>query len=92
MKFTIIPDDKTIIINGFGYSELEFIIDANIHAVQWYDDIGEIEYKSELTENGLNKPQNLIIHQYSDFTLALNAWESAKQNELAQQVEVNNGN
>ena len=93
MKFTIIPDDKTIIINGFGYSELEFIIDANIHAVQWYDDIGEIEYKSELTENGLNKPQNLIIHQYSDFKLALDTWELAKQNALiAQQVEVENDN
>ena len=92
MKFTIISDDKTIIVDGFGYSELEFTIDNNIHAVQWYGDIGEIEYKSQLTNGGLIKPQNLIIHQYSDFTLALNAWESAKQNELAQQVEVNNDN
>jgi len=93
MKFTIIPDDQTIIVDGWGFSALEFIIDSNIHAVQWYGQFGEIEYKSELTANGITKPQNLIIHKYSDFKLALDTWELAKQNALiAQQVEVENDN
>jgi hypothetical protein len=83
MKFTIIPDDKTVIIDGLGYSDLKFTIDADIHAVQWYGEIGEIEYKSELTANGVTKPNNLIINKYSAFRSALDAWETAKQVEVS---------
>ena len=43
MKFTIIPDDGFVSKDGVGYSGLTFAIDATIHAVQWYEDLGEIE-------------------------------------------------
>lgn len=47
MRLTIIPDDKSIGINGYFYTniqeDLSWIPD-NIHAVQWYDTWGEIEY------------------------------------------------
>lgn len=94
MKFTIIPDDKTVIIDGLGYSNLEFTIDANIHAVQWYGEFGEIEYKSKISANGFTRAKNVVIDKYSAFRSPLDAWESAKQAELiaAQQVEANDGN
>ena len=89
MKFTIIPDDKTIIVDGFGYSELEFTIDNNIHAVQWYGDIGEIEYKSQLTNGGLIKPHNLIIDTYSQFRDTLAVWQEAKDSVSLQETTTN---
>jgi len=43
---TIVPDDKVIMIDGIGYN-LNYEIDKNIHAIQWYENSGHIEYKDE---------------------------------------------
>ena len=92
MKFTIIPEDKLIIIDGLGYSPLAFKIDANIHAVQWYGEFGEIEYKPEMTPNGVSKPLNKSIMEYSAFEKVLTAWQKAHDLALtAQTTEVQNG-
>ena len=70
MKLTIISDDKTVIIDGV-YKYLEnLVIDANIHAVQWYDTWGEIEYRS--TREG--KPANEIIEDISPFQNVIDLW------------------
>lgn len=92
MKFTIIPDDKTVIIDGLGYSPLAFKIDGNIHAVQWYGEFGEIEYKSEMAHDGVSKPLNKSITEYSAFEKVLTAWQKAHDLALtAQTTEVQNG-
>lgn len=46
---TVIPSDKTIIINGEALI-FDFVADENIHAIQWYDGAGHIEYTSALNE------------------------------------------
>lgn len=72
MKLTIISDDKTVIIDGV-YKYLEnLVIDANIHAVQWYDTWGEIEYRS--TRDG--KPQNEVIEDISPFQNIIDLWQN----------------
>lgn len=63
MRLTIIVDDKLMIIDGNNFNIDTTLIDPNIHAVQWYEDWGEIEYRK--TKNG--KPQNLIIDELSQF-------------------------
>lgn len=48
MKLTIIPDGKIIGIGGTFYENVQqdlSWIPSNVHAVQWYDTWGEIEYK-----------------------------------------------
>ena len=48
MKITIIPSDKSIGIDGEFLLEIEqdfSWIPENVHAVQWYDTWGEVEYK-----------------------------------------------
>lgn len=72
MRLTIISDDKTVIIDGV-YKHLEnLVIDANIHAVQWYDTWGEIEYRS--TRDG--KPQNEVIEDISPFQNIIDLWQN----------------
>ena len=47
MRITLIPSDKTIGIDNEFYRNIEqdfSWIPSNIHAVQWYDTWGEIEY------------------------------------------------
>ena len=46
MKITIIPEDKTVIVDGVAASEIDMSgSDQHIHAIQWQDDKGEIEWK-----------------------------------------------
>lgn len=85
MKFTIIPDDKTIIVDGLGYNNLQFKIDGNIHAIQWYGEFGEIEYKPEMNSDGVRKPLNKSFTDYKKFEKVLSAWHKA--NEAAQGVQ-----
>lgn len=50
MRLTIIPSDKFISIDGQGLLDIEqdlSWIPSNVHAVQWYDTWGEVEYKDE---------------------------------------------
>jgi predicted metal-dependent hydrolase len=47
MRVTIIPEDKFISIDGKGLLNIQHDfswIPQNVHAVQWYDTWGEVEY------------------------------------------------
>ena len=43
---TIIPEDKTVVVDGMGFT-FDFIVDPDIHAIQWDTDSGHIEYNSD---------------------------------------------
>lgn len=48
MRLTVIPDDKTIGIDNHSFLNINddwSWIPPNVHAFQWYDTWGEIEYK-----------------------------------------------
>lgn len=54
MRLTIIPADGSVGENGKFYNDLDLSscnIPGDIHALQWQDDAGWIEYKSPLVEN-----------------------------------------
>lgn len=63
MRITIIPDDAFISVDGKGYFDFDMswipiFNGVPVHAVQWYDDHGEIELKSrdpniEITDLGV---------------------------------------
>lgn len=50
MQLTIIPEDQTIIKDGEAL-KFAFAADAGIHAIQWYDTYGTIEYKAGPAEH-----------------------------------------
>lgn len=63
MRLTIVPVDKTVIIDKNIYSEVDLsAINPSYHAVQWNKDRGEIE----VYENG--RPiENRVINSLEEF-------------------------
>lgn len=54
MKLTIVPGDGSVGENGIFYNGLDLsscAIPADVHALQWQDNAGWIEYNSPLVEN-----------------------------------------
>lgn len=72
MRLTIVPDDKVVIVDGEGYFDVDVSsLDANIHAIQWYDTHGEIEFKDETN--------NEKIEDISFCGPVVSAWGIAKK-------------
>lgn len=71
MRLTIILDDKIVYKNQKAYDGLNLsTVPSNLHALQWYDDYGVLEWK--------DKP-NETITEFPDWASdALVAWEAAE--------------
>jgi hypothetical protein len=79
MKLTIVPIDKKVGVNNYFFSNLDLsacAIPANIHALQWYETEGEVEF----TDNpDRTKPQNELISELPAWANAcINKWNEAK--------------
>lgn len=75
MKLTIIVDDKAVYKDGFSYSNLDLSaanIPLNIHALQWKEDNGWIEYNDGL-------PNEYITSLPSWTNECLTAWQLSKE-------------
>lgn len=48
MRLTIIADDGAVYVDGVAFAVDLSGIDPAIHAVQWNDGLGEIEYRADL--------------------------------------------
>ena len=73
-RITIIVNDKTVSIDGLAKVLPNLVIDSDIHAVQWYENYGEIEFVS--TRDG--KPHNEIFEDISRFQDIIDMWESTE--------------
>lgn len=79
MKLTIVADDKRVGVNDEFIDPIELTqLDQTIHAVQWYGEYGEVEYKTRIENGKLVKPENLLITDMSPFQFAVDAWTNAK--------------
>ena len=67
---TIVPEDKTVVVDGMGFI-FDFIVDPDIHAIQWDTDSGHIEYKSDKFNTTIDsiKEYDLIIAKHGEFKL-----------------------
>ena len=67
---TIVPEDKTVIVDGMGF-KFDFIIDPDIHAIQWDTDSGHIEYKSDKSNITIDSitEYDSIIAKHGEFKL-----------------------
>ena len=76
MKVTIIPDDKSVSVDGKGFGDLDLsFIDSSVHAVQWYETHGEIERRDPITKRMV---ANEVITSIDAFQPAITAWQAAK--------------
>lgn len=81
MKITIIPIDKYIRIDDNSLLEIKedmTWIPTNIHALQWYDTFGEIEYN--------DGTPNEIIEELGIYEQALETFDAEKQRRLREQL------
>jgi hypothetical protein len=77
MKLSIIPSDNAVYIDGKFNQDLTWEdTPENVHALQWNNDKGWIEFVSD--EDG-NKPANEIITELPQWALnAITEWEAAE--------------
>jgi len=79
MRLTIVADDQSVSVDGVHFAPLDLSqIDPAIHAVQWYGEYGEVEYKTSFENGVLVKPKNLIITDITPYQPAVDAWNAAK--------------
>lgn len=80
MRITVIADDKSISIDGETYDKISMPeLPSNIHAIQWYDTFGEIEFKTEVQGNKFIKPENQIITDLNSYSWIAEKHAIAKQ-------------
>lgn len=70
MRLTIVPEDGLVSIDGKAFTVDCSSIDATIHAVQWYDDHGVIEYKTQ---------PPALISVVSTFQTVIDLWIAANE-------------
>lgn len=79
MRLTIIPIDNKVGIDEEFFGSLDLSncnIPSNVHALQWYETEGEIEF---ITNPDRTKPQNEIISELPVWANAcVNKWNEAK--------------
>lgn len=78
MKLTIIPSDQAVYKDGVAYSGLTLSnIPADVHALQWNNNAGWIEYNNNV------KPNESITELPSWANEALTVWQQAYDAEQA---------
>ena len=78
MRLTIIADDGAVGVDGKFFSPLDLPqLDTSIHAIQWYGEYGEVEYKTRLEDGALVKPANALITDVAPYQFAVDAWNTA---------------
>jgi hypothetical protein len=84
MRLTIVPIDKKVGVNNYFFSNLDLstcAIPANIHALQWYETEGEVEF---IDGPNRTKPQNELIFELPAWANAcVTKWNEAKAAEEA---------
>jgi hypothetical protein len=89
MRLVIVAENKAVGVDGefFELSNLPQL-DAAIHAIQWYGEYGEIEYKTRFENGVLIKPANLLITDVTPYQFAVDAWSAEKTRALAEREAV----
>ena len=85
---TIVPEDKTVVVDGMGFT-FDFIVDPDIHAIQWDTDSGHIEYKSDKFNTTINsiKEYDSIIAKHGEIKLEFDIEEKKILDELKEYDE-----
>ncbi len=79
MKLVIVADDARVVIDSMSYDDLDMSqLDPAIHAVQWYGEYGEVEYKTVFANGEITKAQNQIITSIESYQWAIDVWNIAK--------------
>ena len=84
MRLTIVADDGAVGVDGEFFSGLDLsALDPTIHAVQWYGEYGEVEFKTRFEYGASVKPANEAITDVTPYQFAVSVWQAAKDAQAA---------
>ena len=83
MRVTIIAEDSVVLVDGQALTVDLSGLDEEIHAIQWHDGRGEIEYKYD--EESMSMRSNFVIVDFSPYQVFLDRWTMASQQALEAQ-------
>jgi hypothetical protein len=84
MRVTIIPSDGFVSVDDEGYEGLDLsFMTPDVHAVQWYDTEGEVEYQDARGRSVRNED----ITDLTPYQPALDAWQAAKDAAAVEPVQ-----
>jgi len=84
MRVTIVVADSSVTVDGEAYSQLDLsFMDPTIHAVQWYDTHGEVEYKDPVTGK---ITANQEITDFTPYQQVITLWQVRKEQVAAEQA------
>ena len=88
MKVSIIPSDKTIIVDGQALT-FDYDIDPTIHALQWDGDSGEIEYNDGIANEQFTDSTlvDTLVSAYEDEVERLEAEAQATAQAVVDEAE-----
>ncbi len=88
MKVSIIPSDKTIIVDGQALT-FDYDIDPTIHAIQWDGDSGEIEYNDGIANEQFTDSTlvDTLVSAYEDEVERLEAEAQATAQAVVDEAE-----
>lgn len=75
MRVTIVVPDNRVIIDGEGYRvDCSSLVDRDIHALQWYDDHGELEFVTKRIDQVATRKGNVNVHDFAPYQHLLDQW------------------
>lgn len=91
MRLTVIADDSTVGVDGVMLDGVNLSqLDPTVHAVQWYGEFGEVEFKTTFAAGAIVKPDNQVITSMAEFQFAVDAFNARKAElEAAAQAAAN---
>jgi hypothetical protein len=87
MRLTIVPADGAVYLDGVVYMDLDLStcnIPSDVHALQWYDTYGELEFNRSFVNGQIVHPANEMLTELPAWAnTAKTVWDEAKANEEA---------
>jgi hypothetical protein len=87
----VVPDDMVIVDRTIGLKvDCASLDNGNIHAIQWYETWGEIEYKTEYLPDHQrwHRQPNKRFEDFRPFQSYVDAWRKAKDEYDAAQAKL----
>jgi len=83
MRVTIIADDSAVYVDGEAITVDLAGIDPDIHAIQWYDTWGEVEFTTDFSKYPPTRKPNMFITDLSPYQVFVDRRAVAVQKRLA---------
>lgn len=88
MRLTIVAEDGAVGVDGEFFLELDLsALDPNIHAVQWYGEYGEVEFKTRFGKGTFVKLANEAITDVAPYQFAVDAWQAAREEAIRNDLQ-----